>query len=110
MSTFLWFMPGHGLTEAEGVIFVDARVGWWIDFPVESERVMDPGHLREAKEIEIAQLPSALRCGLHLDRTSGRPPDSRHDRGPRGAASDELSRRIQDQGREAADRAIEQQP
>jgi ParB family chromosome partitioning protein len=56
MSTFLWFMPGHGLTEAEGVIFVDARVGWWIDFPVESERVMDPGHLREVKEIEMAQL------------------------------------------------------
>src|SRR4030043_1412329 len=56
MSTFLWFMPGHGLTEAEGVIFVDARGGWWIDFPVESERVMDPGHLREVKEIEIAQL------------------------------------------------------
>jgi ParB-like chromosome segregation protein Spo0J len=49
-------MPGHGLTEADGVIFVDARVGWWIDFPVESERVMDPGHLREVKEIEIAQL------------------------------------------------------
>jgi len=27
-----------------------------MDFPVESERVMDPGHLREVKEIEIAQL------------------------------------------------------
>lgn len=29
-------MPGHGLTGAGGVIFVDARVGWWIDFPVEA--------------------------------------------------------------------------
>jgi ParB/RepB/Spo0J family partition protein len=56
MSIFLWFMPGHGLTEAGGVIFVDAGVGWWIDFPVEAEVLMDSGHLREVKEIEIAHL------------------------------------------------------
>jgi hypothetical protein len=30
-------MPGHGLTGAGGVIFVDAGVGWWIDFPVEGD-------------------------------------------------------------------------
>jgi hypothetical protein len=29
-------MPGHGLTGVGGVIFADARVGWWIDFPVEA--------------------------------------------------------------------------
>jgi len=39
-----------------GVIFVDAREGWSIDSPVESERVMDPGDCREVREIEIAQL------------------------------------------------------
>jgi ParB-like chromosome segregation protein Spo0J len=49
-------MPGHGLIEANGVIFADVRGEWSIGFPVESERVMDPGHLREVKEIEIAQL------------------------------------------------------
>jgi ParB-like chromosome segregation protein Spo0J len=49
-------MPGHGLTEAGGVIFVDAGVGWWIDFPVEGEVLMDSGHFREVKEIEIAQI------------------------------------------------------
>ena len=47
-------MPGHGLTTTGGVIFVDARGTWSIDFPVESERVMDPGHLREVKQIEMA--------------------------------------------------------
>ncbi len=39
-----------------GVIFVDGRVGWWTDSPVGSEAVMEVGHLREIKEIEIAQL------------------------------------------------------
>ena len=29
-------MPGRGLTGVGGVIFVDAGVGWWIDFPVEA--------------------------------------------------------------------------
>jgi hypothetical protein len=29
-------MPGQGLTGVGGVIFVGARVGWWIDFPVEA--------------------------------------------------------------------------
>ena len=56
MPTFLWFMLGHGLIEVGGVIFVDVRVGWSIDFPAGSEVVMDSGHLREVKEIEIAQL------------------------------------------------------
>ena len=37
MPTFLWFMPGQGLTGAGGVIFVDAGVGWWIDLYVESD-------------------------------------------------------------------------
>ena len=49
-------MPGHGLTGAGGVIFVDAGVGWWIDLSVETEVIMDPGHLREVKEIEVAHL------------------------------------------------------
>jgi ParB family chromosome partitioning protein len=49
-------MPGHGLIGLGGVIFVAVRGRWSIDFPVESERGMDPGHLREVKEIEIAQL------------------------------------------------------
>jgi len=31
-------MPEQGLTEADGVIFVDARVGWWIDSPAEAKR------------------------------------------------------------------------
>jgi ParB family chromosome partitioning protein len=56
MLTFLRFMPGHGLIGAGGAIFVDVKGGWSIDFPVESERVMGSGHLREVKEIEIAQL------------------------------------------------------
>lgn len=29
-------MAGHGLTAVGGVIFVGARVEWWIDFPVEA--------------------------------------------------------------------------
>ena len=49
-------MAGQGLTGAGGVIFADAGGGWWIDFLVESEVMMDAGHLREVKEIEMAQL------------------------------------------------------
>ena len=56
MLSSLSFVPGHGLTEADGVIFVDVRDGWLIDSPVESERAMDPAHLREIKEIEMAHL------------------------------------------------------
>jgi hypothetical protein len=28
-------MVGHGLVRVDGVIFVGAGVGWWIDFPGE---------------------------------------------------------------------------
>jgi len=56
MLAWFWHVPERGLVAASGVIFVDVRGAWSIDFPVESERDMDPGHLREVKEIEIAQL------------------------------------------------------
>jgi len=49
-------VPGHGLTGWGDVIFAGAREWWSIDFPVESERVMDPGPCREVKEIEMAHL------------------------------------------------------
>jgi ParB family transcriptional regulator, chromosome partitioning protein len=49
-------MPGRGPIGAGGAIFVDARAGSLIDFPVESEMLRDPRHLREVKEIEIARL------------------------------------------------------
>jgi ParB-like chromosome segregation protein Spo0J len=49
-------MAGQGLTRGGGVIFVDVRGGWSIDSPVESERVMEPGQVREIKEVEIAHL------------------------------------------------------
>jgi len=56
MLALFWPVPERSLTEAGGVIFVDVRGKWSIDFPVESEGAMDPGHLREVKEIEIARL------------------------------------------------------
>jgi len=56
MATFLGLMPEQGLTGVGGVIFVDAGVGWWIDLSVETEVIMDTGHLREVKEIEVAHL------------------------------------------------------
>lgn len=56
MLSSLSFVPGHGLTGLGGVIFAGVRGGWSMDFPVESERVMDPGHSREVKEIEMAHL------------------------------------------------------
>jgi|YNPNPStandDraft_1061719.scaffolds.fasta_scaffold18080_3 hypothetical protein len=34
-------MPGHCLTKAGGVIFVDVRGGWWIDFLVGSDKEID---------------------------------------------------------------------
>jgi len=46
-------MPGHGWIAAGGVISVDVRGRWWIDSPVEGERVVDSEHLREIKEIGI---------------------------------------------------------
>jgi hypothetical protein len=49
-------MAGQGLIGAGGVIFADAGGGWWIDFPVESEVIMDGGHHREVKEIQMAHL------------------------------------------------------
>jgi ParB-like chromosome segregation protein Spo0J len=39
-----------------GAIFAGARVLWWIDSLVGGEVIMETGHLREIKEIEIAQL------------------------------------------------------
>ncbi|MDI7262058.1 MAG: hypothetical protein QME90_19350, partial [Thermodesulfobacteriota bacterium] len=56
MAASLGLMPGQGLRGGGGAIFADAGVGWWIDFPVETEVIMDSGHLREVKEIEIAHL------------------------------------------------------
>jgi len=56
MLAWFWPVPERGSTAVNGVIFADVRGGWSIDFPVVSEGVMDPGHLREIKEIEIAQL------------------------------------------------------
>jgi len=56
MSTLLGLMVGQGLTGAGGVIFADAGGGWWIDFPVESEVIMEGGDLRELKEIKMAHL------------------------------------------------------
>ena len=56
MQTSLGGKPGQGLTRGGGVIFVDVRGGWSIDSPVESERVMEPGQVREVKEVEIAHL------------------------------------------------------
>jgi len=49
-------MPGRTLTGSGGVIFVDVREWSSIDSPVESERGMDSGVLREVKEIEMAHL------------------------------------------------------
>jgi len=49
-------MAGQGLTGAGGVIFADVGGRWWIDFPVESEGIMEGGDLRELKEIGIARL------------------------------------------------------
>jgi hypothetical protein len=49
-------MAGQGLTGAGGVISADAGGRWWIDFPVESEWIMEGGDLRELKEIGMAHL------------------------------------------------------
>ncbi len=56
MLAWFWPVPERSLTEAGGVIFADVKGTWSIDSPVESERGMNPGDLREVKEIEMARL------------------------------------------------------
>ena len=56
MSALSGLMPEQDLTAGGGAIFVDAGVGWSIDFPVETEVIMNPAHLREVKEVEIIHL------------------------------------------------------
>jgi len=57
MRVSLSFVPGHGLTAAGGVIFVDVGGGWWIDFPVEAgidleanPALRGTGHFREVRD------------------------------------------------------------